>query len=64
LDSSRGIDTKPVDIETQLVDLNSTYVDQVLREGRESLEPFLAELFSQVQRPRFNLGSGPPGRAD
>jgi hypothetical protein len=52
-------------IETQLVDLSDTPIDQVLRaEDRERMRPFLETLYAQVERPRVNLGSGPPGRAD
>ena len=28
------------------------------------LAPFQEILLGQVERPRYNLGSGPPGRAD
>ena len=50
-------------METQLVDLHEALLSQV-RLSREELEPFIKELMDQVDRPRFNLGSGPPGRVD
>lgn len=56
LDSSQAM-------ETQLVDLHEALLSQV-RLSREELEPFIKELMDQVDRPRFNLGSGPPGRVD
>ena len=52
------------EIETQLADLSEISLEQLRRQRTEALEPFLRILFSQVERPRFNLGSGPPGRVD
>lgn len=53
-------------LETQVVDLHEQMFDEILREGQtdDGLEAVLSILIGQVQRPRFNLGSGPPGRAD
>jgi hypothetical protein len=51
------------EIETDLPDLEGIGLDE-LRAERDDLEPFRRTLLSQVERPRINLGSGPPGRAD
>lgn len=52
-------------IETDLVDLRGMTFDQLRRRGvSDALEPFRRVLISQVERPRPNIGTGPPGRAD
>jgi hypothetical protein len=58
-----ALDSTP-DIETRLADLSEVSLQQLRSQVRGSFEPFLKILLSQVERPRFNLGSGPPGRAD
>jgi hypothetical protein len=50
--------------ETQLVDLSAVSLQGLAEQPREALEADLKILFSQVERPRYNLGNGPPGRAD
>lgn len=50
-------------IETRLADLGAlTLAD--LRGMPERLEPYREVLVAQVEKPRLNLGTGPPGRAD
>lgn len=56
-------DTDNATLETQLPDLTNTTIDQILT-NPTPLQPFLEDLLRQVERPRINLGSGPPGRAD
>lgn len=52
-------------IETNLADLHDTKLDDLCRMAlQEALEPYRRALLSQVERPRPNIGSGPPGRAD
>jgi hypothetical protein len=57
LDTSAGV-------ETDLADLGGISFDQLRRQRWDALEPFRRVLLSQVERPRVNLGTGPPGRAD
>jgi len=58
------VDQSHADIETHLVDIQ----DMPLRKLREvdpaQFAPYVEVLLQQVRRPRFNLGSGPPGRVD
>lgn len=52
-------------METDLADLRGTTLDQLCRRGfQDVLEPYRRILISQVERPRPNIGTGPPGRAD
>lgn len=52
-------------IETDLADLRGTTLDQLCQPTfRNALEPFRRVLISQIERPRPNIGTGPPGRAD
>ncbi|WP_250002951.1 hypothetical protein [Actinoplanes sp. M2I2] len=52
-------------IETDLADLRGTTLDQLCRRAlQDALEPYRRVLIGQVERPRPNIGSGPPGRAD
>jgi hypothetical protein len=60
-----ALDNTPDTIETDLADLRGFDLDELCRrQSRDPLEPFRDALISQVERPRINLGSGPPGRAD
>lgn len=52
-----------VEIETELVDLREVALSR-LRRDREVFEKPTEDALKQVERPRINLGSGPPGRAD
>ena len=53
------------DIETQLVDLTeATLGDLRDPEWQQPIEEATQPIYSQVERPRYNLGSGPPGRVD
>ena len=56
---------EPTELRTQLPDLGETSLEQLWHQDGNELMPFLQILFSQVERPRANLGStGPPGRVD
>jgi hypothetical protein len=53
------------EIETVLADLRGVSLDELCgRQSQDALEPYRDALITQVERPRINLGSGPPGRAD
>jgi len=59
------MDHSPKDVETDLVDLSGVSVSTLYRYRREALSASVRKLLTQVDRPRFNLGSsGPPGRVD
>jgi hypothetical protein len=52
-------------IPTDLADLHGTSLDELCQlELQGALEPFRHALIGQVERPRPNIGTGPPGRAD
>ena len=57
MDTSAGV-------ETELADLCEVSFDQLRGQRWDELEPFRRVLLGQVERPRVNLGTGPPGRAD
>jgi hypothetical protein len=60
-----ALDTSPVHIETELVDLTAISLSQLQACEESVLEPSLRRMLAQIDRPRTNLGgSGPPGRAD
>lgn len=50
--------------ETDLADLSGIGFDDLPPGQDDALEPFRETLLAQVDRPRINLGSGPPGRID
>ncbi len=50
--------------ETRLLDLGGHSLQELPQQPRETLDQYLEVLYSQVLRPRYNLGNGPPGRAD
>jgi hypothetical protein len=59
------VDITPDGIETDLADLRGVALDELcLRAVQDVLAPFRDVLISQVERPRLNIGQGPPGRAD
>lgn len=52
-------------METDLADLHGIAVDELCQLAfQDALEPHRRALISQVERPRPNIGTGPPGRAD
>lgn len=51
-------------LDTQLADLTEVSLSQLRRQPRDTLAPFLNRMLEQVKHPRYNLGSGPPGRVD
>jgi hypothetical protein len=56
---------KSTAIETGLADLRGATLDQLCQRAlHDALEPYRRVLINQVERPRPNIGSGPPGRAD
>ncbi|MEU4236499.1 hypothetical protein [Actinoplanes sp. NPDC026619] len=58
------MDQSHADIETQLVDIQDMPLGKLRETDRAQLAPYLEALLQQVMRPRYNLGSGPPGRVD
>jgi hypothetical protein len=58
------LNTKPTEVDTELPDLGHITFDELAGQLADSLIPFQNAILAQVERPRFNLGSGPPGRAD
>jgi hypothetical protein len=58
------LNTKPTEIDTELPDLGHIRFDELAGELAKSLASFQDAIMTQVERPRYNLGSGPPGRAD
>jgi hypothetical protein len=50
-------------LESHLVDLTEVSLEQ-LPSLRIAHAPFRTALIDQVEKPRVNIGSGPPGRAD
>jgi hypothetical protein len=57
------VDGGLAEIETEVIDLRRVPLGQ-LRRDRDTYERPTEDALKQVERPRFNLGSGPPGRAD
>ena len=58
------VDQSNADIETRLVDIRDMPLRELRDTDRERLSPYIEELLQQVCRPRYNLGTGPPGRVD
>mgnify|MGYP004492551993 CR=1 FL=1 len=59
------MENSPADVETDLVDLSEVSLSTLHRYDRQSLSGSVRQLLTQIDRPRFNLGSsGPPGRVD
>jgi hypothetical protein len=60
-----ALNITPDTIETVLADLRGLGLDELCgRQSQDALEPYRTALINQVERPRINLGTGPPGRAD
>ena len=58
-------ETEAAAIDTDLPDLHGATLDQLcLRASDDALAPYRRAVIGQVERPRPNIGSGPPGRAD
>lgn len=51
-------------LETRLLDLRSLSLEAIGRLEPSALAGSLAELYEQIDRPRVNISSGPPGRTD
>ena len=58
------VDQSHADIETHLVDIQDMPLGKLRECNRAQFAPYLEMLLQQVRRPRYNLGSGPPGRVD
>jgi hypothetical protein len=58
VDLSRG------DVETELIDLSDIFFSMLRGWDTELLASSLRRVMNQVERPRANIGSGPPGRID
>ncbi|GAA3731531.1 hypothetical protein GCM10022225_11750 [Plantactinospora mayteni] len=52
------------DVETELVDLSNDSLATLAGRDQELLARPLQRVMDQVERPRSNIGSGPPGRVD
>jgi hypothetical protein len=51
-------------VETVLIDLANVPIAALVDYDLDVLGPSLSAVMAQVDRPRKNIGSGPPGRAD
>lgn len=58
------MDRRPGEIRTSLVDLTNASIEDLRHCDGGLIEPSLRRLLRQIERPRVNLGSGPPGRVD
>lgn len=52
------------ELATDILDLSTCVSLTQARQVRAVIEPPMQVVLSQVARPRVNLGTGPPGRAD
>ncbi|MGX7671745.1 hypothetical protein [Plantactinospora sp. DSM 117369] len=52
------------DVETELVDLSNDSLATLAGYDQDLLTRPLQRVMDQVERPRSNIGSGPPGRVD
>jgi hypothetical protein len=51
-------------LETRLLAWETLSLKKVGDLRQEVLAPSLSDLYQQIDRPRANIGSGPPGRLD
>jgi hypothetical protein len=58
------MDLFPEDIETDLLDLTEIPISDLRVYDDDLLTRSMRRILSQVERPRANIGQGPPGRAD
>jgi len=58
------MDLFPEDVETDLIDLAELPISQLRTCDRALLSRSMRRILIQVERPRANIGQGPPGRAD
>lgn len=58
------MDHSPDGVQTDLIDLTDLSISAVLSCDDDLLAPSMKRVLIQVERPRANIGSGPPGRAD
>jgi hypothetical protein len=52
------------DLETDLIDLTALPISAVRTVDEAILAPSMQRVLRQVERPRNNIGTNPPGRAD
>jgi hypothetical protein len=57
----RNVDHPAEDVSTDLVDLTETSFEDLLGCDDAIIAPSLTRFLRQIQRPRVNIGSGPPG---
>ena len=58
------MDHPPEDVPTDLVDLTETSFEDLRNYDDAVLAPALKRFLKQIERPRSNVGSGPPDRID
>jgi len=58
------VDYPAEDVSTDLVDLTETSFEDLWGYDDAVLAPSLARFLRQIERPRANVGSGPPDRID
>jgi hypothetical protein len=58
------VDLFPESIETDLIDLTELPMSALRTCDRDVLAHSMKRILVQVERPRTNIGQGPPGRAD
>ncbi|GIJ48980.1 hypothetical protein Val02_58660 [Virgisporangium aliadipatigenens] len=58
------MEPSPNELETDLIDLTTLPISALRTFDEELLAPSVQRVLVQVQRPRNNIGTGPPGRAD
>ena len=58
------MDLFPDDIETDLLDLTEIPISELRNCDSDLLARSMRRILLQVERPRANIGQGPPGRAD
>ncbi|GAA4945216.1 hypothetical protein [Actinoplanes utahensis] len=58
------MDLSPVEVETDLIDLSEISLATLHRCDPSVLSASVRKILAQVDNPRANLGTGPPGRVD
>jgi hypothetical protein len=58
------VDLSAEELRTDLLDLTDTSIDDLHRSDGRLLAVSLSRILRQIDRPRVNIGSSPPGRVD
>ena len=58
------MDLSSDDVPTELLDLSAMSISALCACDDRQLEPSMSRVLLQLERPRKNMGSGPPGRFD